>query len=89
MGNALRQYSRRIVFYDPTLFVKSLGKVTFEDLIMDDDFEVEDIIRFVILLRKRLLIGLRWWKDSLIEAIAMVDSPMGNTASSNLGNIGV
>ncbi|KAJ7146613.1 hypothetical protein C8R44DRAFT_973341 [Mycena epipterygia] len=82
--NALLQYTRRIVFHDPHLFAKSMDKVSFKDFVMDDDFGIDDMLRFFHMYQRRLTMGLRWWKDSLTEAIAIKDS---SEASANMGNI--
>ncbi|KAJ7718258.1 hypothetical protein B0H16DRAFT_1609539 [Mycena metata] len=82
--NVLLQYTRRIIFHHPQLFAKSLDKVSFKDFIMDDDFDYEDILRMAELYVKRLKIGLRWWKDSWTEAIAIKDSTQ---ASANMGSV--
>ncbi|KAF9039630.1 hypothetical protein BDZ89DRAFT_1035257 [Hymenopellis radicata] len=79
---ALDQYTLRIIFHDPQLYLKSLDKVSLKDLIMDDDFDSDDTARFLLLLVKRLAIGLLWWKDSVVEAIDMVDRPQQAPANS-------
>ncbi|KAJ7166953.1 hypothetical protein C8R46DRAFT_951572 [Mycena filopes] len=83
-ANVWLQYTRRIVFHDQQLFAKSLGKVSLKDLLMDDDFGYGDLIRIATLYTKHLHIGLRWWKDSWTEALAMNDNA---EASANMGNI--
>ncbi|KAJ7761211.1 hypothetical protein DFH07DRAFT_424648 [Mycena maculata] len=83
-SNALIQYTRRIVFHDPHLFAKSLNKVSFKDLVMDDDFGADDVLRVMNMYQKRLHIGLRWWKDSLTEAVRIKDS---SEASANMGSL--
>jgi hypothetical protein len=62
-----------------------LDKVSLKDFVMDDDFGYDDLIRVAILYVKRLKLGLRWWKDSWTEAIAIKDS---SEASANMGNLG-
>ncbi|KAK0480209.1 hypothetical protein IW261DRAFT_1336046 [Armillaria novae-zelandiae] len=84
---AMQQYARRILFYEPTLYLKTLDKVSFKDLFLDDDFDIVDLIRFMIVFRKRLEFGLLWWKDSVIEALALAGRPNSNTANlADLGN---
>ncbi|KAJ7575599.1 hypothetical protein C8J56DRAFT_1171996 [Mycena floridula] len=85
---ALTQYTRRTIFHDPKLFLTSLDKVSFKDFVMDDEFDTDDILRFEVLFQKRLEIGLRWWKDSLVETVAMEDNPDSSTAVANMGSIG-
>ncbi|KAJ6617713.1 hypothetical protein B0H10DRAFT_2176390 [Mycena sp. CBHHK59/15] len=87
LSTAWLQYGRRVIFHDPYLFAKSLDKVSFKDFVMDDDFGPEDILRVMQLLSGRLQIGLLWWKDSLTEAIAIVDNPNGKFASANTGSL--
>jgi hypothetical protein len=82
---AFAQYFRRIVFHDPNLFAKSLNKVSFKDLVMDDDFGIEDVRRILQMLERRLAFGLTWWKDSLTEALYIKDSA---EASANMGSVG-
>ncbi|KAJ7438444.1 hypothetical protein FB451DRAFT_1060252 [Mycena latifolia] len=85
LTNAWLQYTRRIIFHDPHLFAKSLNKVSLKDFVMDDDFGVDDMFRVMTMYEKRLEIGLRWWKDSITEAIAIKDS---SQASANMGSLG-
>ncbi|PBK75973.1 hypothetical protein ARMSODRAFT_1080127 [Armillaria solidipes] len=84
--HAMQQYARRILFHEPTLYLKTLDKVSFKDLFLDDDFDFVDLIRFVIVWMKRLEFGLPWWKDSVIEALTLAGRPGSNTA--NLGDLG-
>jgi hypothetical protein len=83
--NTFQQYGRRILFYDPVLSFKSLHKVSFKDLLLNSDFSIEDAIRFFTLWEKRLEIGMLWWKDSILEALAMsridVTGRPGNAAN--------
>ncbi|KAK0223520.1 hypothetical protein IW262DRAFT_1447435 [Armillaria fumosa] len=83
--HAMQQYACRILFYEPTLYLKTLHKVSFKDLFLDDDFDIVDLIRFAIVFSKRLEFGLLWWKDSVIEALALAAKPDSNTA--NLGDL--
>ncbi|KAJ7487083.1 hypothetical protein FB451DRAFT_1228693 [Mycena latifolia] len=84
INTAYAQYFRRIVFHDPNLFAKSLNKVSFKDLVMDDDFGMEDVMRVLRMLARRLTFGLTWWKDSLTEALYIKDSA---EASANMGSV--
>jgi hypothetical protein len=68
------QYARRILFHDPVLSLKALDKVPFKDFILDDNFSLEDLAKFFVIWTKRLEIGLLWWKDSTLEALAMLFS---------------
>jgi hypothetical protein len=79
----MQQYALRIVFYEPTLFMKSVGKVSLKDLILGDDFTLEDLALFASLFIRRLGIALLWLKDSIIEALTMTQR--GSTAA-NVGN---
>lgn len=67
------QYVRRIIFYDPVLFMKALGKVSFEDLLLSEDFSFEDILNFFPLIKRPLEFGIRWYKDAVVEALAIRD----------------
>ncbi|KAK7036699.1 hypothetical protein VNI00_011364 [Paramarasmius palmivorus] len=84
---ALRQYAFRIIFYEPVLAIKAVDRVSFEDLILSSEFSLEDLARFFILFQKRLEIGLLWWKDSMMEALAVVHSGDRNRVA-NMGNPG-
>ncbi|KAK0500154.1 hypothetical protein EDD18DRAFT_817462 [Armillaria luteobubalina] len=83
--HAMQQYARRLLFYEPTLYLKTLHKVSFKDLFLDDDFDLVDLLRFALVFSKRLEFGLLWWKDSVIEALALAGRPDSNTA--NLGDL--
>jgi hypothetical protein len=82
--NAWLQYLRRIIFHNPQLLARSRDKVSLKDFIMDDDFGIDDMLRIGSMLKKRLHIGLRWWKDSWTEAVAMKGNP---DAAASMGNI--
>lgn len=68
------QYVRRIIFHDPVLFMKALDKVSFEDLLLSEDFSLEDIINFFPLIKRPLEFGIRWYKDAVVEALAIRNS---------------
>ncbi|THU79467.1 hypothetical protein K435DRAFT_845454 [Dendrothele bispora CBS 962.96] len=86
----MRQFARRIIFYDPILFSKATDKVSFEDLFSHPDFTLDDVFRFEHLYSKRLGFGLLWFRDSLMEACAMAPSLDGKdgTNLANFGNYG-
>ncbi|KAJ7040005.1 hypothetical protein C8F04DRAFT_948977, partial [Mycena alexandri] len=84
LTNAWLQYTRRIIFHDSHLFVKSLDKVSFKDFVMDDDFGSDNVLRITTMYGRRLEMGLQWWKDSLTEAIKIKDS---SEASANMGSM--
>ncbi|KAJ7575597.1 hypothetical protein C8J56DRAFT_974927 [Mycena floridula] len=86
-AKAIQQYMRRIIFQDSHLFSKSLDKVSFKDFIMDDDLSAKDAARMTFLFGQRMAFGLRWWKDSLIEAIAMEDKRTDDNPVHDLGNL--
>ncbi|RDB30516.1 hypothetical protein Hypma_007277 [Hypsizygus marmoreus] len=69
--HVLQQYARRIIFHEPVLFMKSLNKESFKDLLLDDDFSLEDLSRFALLFNKELGLGLLWLKDAVMEALIM------------------
>ncbi|KAF9471800.1 hypothetical protein BDN70DRAFT_998483 [Pholiota conissans] len=68
----MQQYALRIIFYEPVLYAKAEGKVSLKDLILSDDFSMEDMIRFSILFGEQLGFGLLWMKDSVIEALSVL-----------------
>jgi hypothetical protein len=82
--NILQQYARRIIFHEPSLFFKSLDKVSFKDLILSDDFSNEDAVRFALMFEKKLGFGLVWLKDAVLDAL--VTSKGGIVA--NIGELG-
>ncbi|KDR71431.1 hypothetical protein GALMADRAFT_143708 [Galerina marginata CBS 339.88] len=78
----LYQFALRIVFYEPTLFMKSIGKVSFKDMILSEDFTFEDLTRFVTLFEQRLGFPLLWLKDAVVEALVMTrQGPFGTAAN--------
>ncbi|KAJ4469543.1 hypothetical protein J3R30DRAFT_1566854 [Lentinula aciculospora] len=83
--HTLAQYHRRIVMHDPVLSLKAIDKVSFKDLILDEEFSLEDIARFAVLIDKQMGFGLLWWKDSLIEAMAIIRNKATGTAA-NVGD---
>ncbi|KAG6896609.1 hypothetical protein C0992_007132 [Termitomyces sp. T32_za158] len=65
---------------------KSLGKVSFQDLVSGEDFDEDDMLRFSSLfLGDRLGFTLAWLKDALVEALIMSRNGSG---VANVGNIG-
>lgn len=78
---------RRIVFYDPALFLKAIDKVSFEDFLLSDDFSLEDGFKiYTMMLRFHLGFGLMWMKDVVIEALSMAKSGLSDNAT-NVGNL--
>ncbi|KAG2143586.1 hypothetical protein DEU56DRAFT_242503 [Suillus clintonianus] len=71
MQNIFQQYARRIILHEPDLFFKSLDKVSFTDLILDDDFSDEDMAKFVLLFQQTLGLGLELFKDAVLDALVM------------------
>ncbi|KAJ3542751.1 hypothetical protein NMY22_g3395 [Coprinellus aureogranulatus] len=87
---SLSQYARRIVFYDPILFAKSLDKVSFRDLVLSDDFDMEDTVRFMGLFGQCDGYPLPWLKDSIFEALKMIKRMKNGPpehASANFGKV--
>jgi len=82
-----QQYARRIVFHEPTLFMKALGKVSFKDFIMSDDFDMVDAARFAGLFSESLGFGLLWFKDAVQEGL-VASRPRASGAEANLGDRG-
>ncbi|KAJ3851104.1 hypothetical protein EV368DRAFT_74789 [Lentinula lateritia] len=79
------QYLRRIVLHEPVLSLKATNRVSFKDLILDEEFTPEDLERIGVLLDKQMQIGLLWWKDSLIEAMSIIRNKLKGTAV-NIGD---
>ncbi|KAJ3934254.1 MAG: hypothetical protein NXY57DRAFT_1111682 [Lentinula lateritia] len=75
------QYIRRIVLHEPVLSLKATNKVSFKDLLLDEEFTAEDVERIGVLLG----IGLLWCKDSLIEAMSIIRNKLKGTAA-NVGD---
>jgi len=71
-----RQYVRRMVFYDPNLFVKGIDKVSFEDFLLSDDLTYEDVFLLFKKLHPDGLLGsgLIPVKDAVLETLFMVKS---------------
>ncbi|KAJ3527550.1 hypothetical protein NMY22_g9739 [Coprinellus aureogranulatus] len=87
---SLSQYARRVVFYDPILFAKSLDKVSFRDLVLSDDFDMEDTVRFMGLFGQCDGYPLPWLKDSIFEALKMIKRMKNGPpehASANFGKV--
>ncbi|KAG8216313.1 hypothetical protein J3R82DRAFT_6380 [Butyriboletus roseoflavus] len=78
-----QQFARRIIFHEPSLFMKSLARVSFKDLILSDDFSIEDLARFLKLFSEPLGFPLRWFKDAVLDALAI--SRHGTAA--NVGSV--
>lgn len=79
-----QQFARRIIFHQPSLFMKSLDKVSFKDLVLSDDFSMEDLATFGDLFIRYTEFPLKWFKDAVLDALAM--SHHGTAA--NVGNLG-
>ncbi|KAF8837063.1 hypothetical protein BDN67DRAFT_973484 [Paxillus ammoniavirescens] len=79
-----QQFSRRIILHQPHLFMKSLEKVSFKDFILGDDFSLEDLFKFVQLFARPLEFPLQWFKDAVLDALAMI-SPRDTAA--NVGRL--
>lgn len=80
----MQQYALRIIFYDPVLFAKAEEKVSMKDLVLSDDFSMDDMVRFVVLLEAKLGFGLLWMKDSVVEALTISSADL----SGNVANVG-
>lgn len=60
------------MFHDSDFFFKTFNKVSFQDLMLDDDFSIEDAFKFVFLFeRNKLGFGLTWFKDAVLDALMM------------------
>ncbi|KAF5334781.1 hypothetical protein D9611_012915 [Ephemerocybe angulata] len=82
------QYARRVVFHHPVLFAKSLDKVTFRDMILSDDFDLEDATHFAQLFVRVDEFPLPWMKDAMFEALEMMKHPNPESGAANLGDVG-
>lgn len=71
-----RQYVRRMVFYDPNLFVKGIDKVSFEDFLLSDDLTFEDVFLLFKKLHPDGLLGSGFIpvEDAVPETIFMAKS---------------
>ncbi|KAJ3861324.1 hypothetical protein EV359DRAFT_84438 [Lentinula novae-zelandiae] len=78
-------YIRRIVLHEPVLSLKATNKVSFKDLLLDEEFTAEDVEWIGVLLGKQMQIGLLWCKDSLIEAMSIIRNKLKGTAA-NVGD---
>ncbi|KAI9455505.1 hypothetical protein HD554DRAFT_2324338 [Boletus coccyginus] len=78
-----QQFARRIIFHQPTLFMKSLGRVSLKDLVLCDDFSMEDFSKFLGLLMNPMGFPLKWFKDAVLDALAI--SRHGTAA--NVGSV--
>ena len=78
-----QQFALRIIFYEPTLFMKSLEKVSLKDLILSDDFTLEDAVRFFDLWKQMMGFALKWCKDAVIDALAIVH----HGTAANVGSV--
>ena len=78
-----QQFALRIIFYEPTLFMKSLEKVSLKDLILSDDFTLEDAVRFFDLWKEMMGFALKWCKDAVIDALAIVH----HGTAANVGSV--
>lgn len=79
-----QQFVRRVIFHEPSLFMKAMEKVSFKDLILSDDYSIEDMVRFMELFLRPLEFPLKWFKDAVLDALAM--SRHGTAA--NVGSLG-
>lgn len=66
-----QQFARRIIFHEPTLFMKSLDRVSLKVLILSDDFSMEDFARFLDLFFGAMGFSLKWLKDAVLDALAI------------------
>ncbi|KAG9311911.1 hypothetical protein JVU11DRAFT_8172 [Chiua virens] len=77
-----QQLARRIIFYDPSLFMNSLDKVSFEDFILSDDLSMEDLVRFSDMFFHPMDFPLNWVKDAVSDALVM----SGHGTVANIGS---
>ncbi|KIO10499.1 hypothetical protein M404DRAFT_13717 [Pisolithus tinctorius Marx 270] len=66
-----QQFARRIIFHEPTLFMKSLRKTSLDDFFQSNDFDAEDAVRFIDLFTELLGSTLTWCKDAIADALTI------------------
>jgi len=66
-----QQFARRVIFHEPTLFMRSLDKVSLEDLISSDDFSMEDLAKFLDLFFGAMGYPLKWLKYAVLDVLAI------------------
>ena len=86
---ALCQYARRIIFYEPTLFIRSMDKVSFRDFFLSDDLDIEDCSSFMELFLRPDELPLPWFKDSIYEGLHMMQQSEPKYGAANIGDIGL
>jgi hypothetical protein len=82
------QYARRCIFHEPSLALKAVGKVSFRDLLLDDNFSIGDAGRLWQMIDKRLTLGLLWMKDATIEGLAIARASGDNRVVQRMGSEG-
>jgi hypothetical protein len=82
------QYARRVIFYEPTLFNKSLDKISFRDFFLSDDLEIEDCSSFMELFMRPDELPLPWFKDSIYEGLHMMQQKEPQHGAANIANTG-
>ncbi|KAG2744882.1 hypothetical protein P692DRAFT_201841408 [Suillus brevipes Sb2] len=71
LHNIFQQYARQIMFHESDFFFRTLDKVSFQDLILDDDFSSKT--------HANSCLGLMWFKDAVLDALEM--SKRGHVAN--------
>ncbi|KAG9311909.1 hypothetical protein JVU11DRAFT_8170 [Chiua virens] len=66
-----QQFARRIIFYESSLFMKSLEKASLEDFFLSDDLSMEDLARFLDMFLQPMGFLLKSFKDAVLDALAM------------------
>jgi hypothetical protein len=64
--------------------MKSLDRVSLTDLILSDDFSVEDLARFADLFWGAVGFPLKWFKDAVLDALAILH----HGTAANVGRAG-
>ncbi|KAI6104885.1 hypothetical protein EDD16DRAFT_1492213 [Pisolithus croceorrhizus] len=78
-----QQIARRIIFHEPTLFMKSLDKTSLDDFFQSSDFDVEDAIRLIDLFTELMGFTLKWCKDAVADALILSREDSEDTAAVN------
>lgn len=64
-----QQFARRFVLHQPSLFMKSLGRVSLRDLV--DGFSIDDLARFLDPFLRPMEYPLMWFKDAILDALTI------------------
>ncbi|KZT09697.1 uncharacterized protein LAESUDRAFT_735345 [Laetiporus sulphureus 93-53] len=86
--DAILQFARRVVLHDPALLLKAEGKVSFNDLFLDPSFTLDDFEKFERGQQQAVGRGMIWWKDAVLDALAIWPKAGKAGTAANLGRLG-